>query len=150
MISASMIMGGVLATSGTIAGLSFKVSVTVGLAASFGGSTVLGATNSFVNQIIDNDWDINKVDSNRMGTDALVAGIKGLLSFGTGAWTGAAGLWNIPKDTAPGLLNFGTKVFLNTVIGTGLKLSVDAVYAMIIGEECGWISMIRKMFQGRS
>ena len=62
-----------------------------------GGSAILGAANSFVNKIIDNDWDISKVSVSRIGTDALVAGIKGLLSFGAGAWTGGAGLWEYSK-----------------------------------------------------
>lgn len=40
-----------------------------------GGSAILGAANSFVNQIIDNDWDISKVSASIIGTDAFVAGI---------------------------------------------------------------------------
>lgn len=73
----------------------------------------------------------------------MIAGIKGLLSFGVGAWTGGAGLWDIPKGAAPGMLNLSTKMFLNTVIGNGLKMPVDAVYAAILREECGRISGIK-------
>ena len=120
-------------------------SLSVGMGVSIGGSAFLGATNSFVNQIIDNDWDISKVSASRIGTDALVAAIKGVLSFGAGALTGGAGLWNIPKGAAPGFLNAAIKIYLNTVIGTGLKLSVDAIYAMLLGEECGWINGLEKI-----
>ena len=63
-----------------------------------------------------------------------------MLSFGVGAWTGGAGLWDIPKGAAPGFVNLGTRMFLNTVIGGVWKLSVDAIYAMIIEEECGWVN----------
>ena len=143
MLGAAMGTGAALAAGGTIAGLSVSASVAVGMGVTVGGSAVLGATNSFVNQIIDNDWDISKVSASRIGTDALVAGIKGLLSFGAGAWTGGAGLWNVPKGAAPGFLNAATKIYLNTVIGTGLKLSVDAIYAMLLGEECGWINGLK-------
>ncbi len=83
----------------------------------------------------------------RVGTDAAVAGIKGLLSFGTGALTGGAGLWNVPKGVAPGAMNFLTKLYLNNVIGTGLKLSTDAIYAGILGEECGWINVLKKILK---
>lgn len=140
MLGAATGIGAALATGGTIAGLSVGASVAVGLGVSIAGSALLGATNSFVNQIIDNDWDIHKVNVGRIGSDALVAGIKGLLSFGSGAWTGGAGLWNIPKGAAPGALNFTTKILLNTVIGNSWKLTVDAIYASILEEECGWIN----------
>ena len=114
------------------------------------GAALLGATNSFVNQIINNDWDITKVNGGRIASDAAVAGIKGLLSFAAGAWTGGAGLWNIPKGVAPGLGNFVVKLYLNTIIGTGLKLTADAIYALILKEECGWIngleSILRRIF----
>ena len=83
------------------------------------------------------------INNNRIASDALIAGIKGLLSFGVGALTVGAGLCNIPKGAAPGMLNLSTKMFLNTVIGNGLKMPVDAVYAAILGEECGWISGIK-------
>ena len=53
-------------------------------------------------------------------------------------------MWDIPKGAAPGLINSGTKVFLNTAIGTELKLSVDIIYAMVLGEECGWINGLRR------
>ena len=134
MLGASMGTGAAIAAGGTIAGLSVGASFGVGMAITVGGSATLGAVNSFVNQIIDNDWNISEVNGNRIASDALVAGIKGLLSFGVGAWTGGAGLWNIPKGAAPGILNTGTKMFLNTVIGSGLKFTVDAVYAAILGE----------------
>ena len=54
--------------------------------------------NSFVNQIIDKDWDIKKVNFARIGTDAVVAGIKGILSFIAGCWTGAAGCGIFRKE----------------------------------------------------
>ncbi len=139
--------GAALAAGGTIAGLSVGTSVAVGMGVTVGGSALLVATNSFVNQIIDNEWDINKVSVKRIGTDATVAGIKGLLSFGTGLWTGAAGLWNIPSGAAPGIGNLATKLFLNNVIGSGLKLSVDAIYALILGEDCGWINLVEKFLK---
>ena len=132
-VSAALFIGSI------VIGVSFGV----GMAVTIGGSATLGAVNSFVNQIIDNDWNISEVNGNRIASDSLVEEIKGLLSFWVGAWTGGAGLWNIPKSAAPGILNMGTKMFLNTVIGSGLKLTVDAVYAAILGEECGWISGIR-------
>ena len=143
MLGAAMGTGAAIAAGGTIAGLSVGASFGVGMAITVGGSATLGAANSFVNQIIDNDWNVRNVNLNRIASDALVAGIKGLLSFGVGAWTGGAGLWNIPKGAAPGILNMGTKTFLNTSIGNGLKMSVDAVYAAILEEECGWISGMR-------
>ena len=145
MLGAAMGTGAALAVGGTIAGLSVGASVAVGVGITVGGSEVLGATNSFFNQAIDNDWNMNKVNVSRIGSDALVAGIKGLLSFGAGAWTGAAGLWNIPKGAAPGFVNISTKLYLNTVIGTGWKLTVDAIYAMVLGEECGWINGLKKV-----
>ena len=49
------------------------------------------------------------------------------------------------KGAAPRFLNAATKIYLNTVIDTGLKLSVDAIYAMILGEECGWINGLKKI-----
>lgn len=138
MLGAAMGTGAALAAGGTIAGLSV------------GGSALLGATNSFVNQIIDNDWDITKVNGGRIVSDAAVVGIKGLLSFAAGVWTGGAGLWNIPKGVASGLGNFAVKLYLNTVIGTGLKLTVDAIYALILKGECRWIngleSILRRIF----
>jgi len=150
MLGAAMGTGAALAAGGTIAGLSVGASVAVGMGVTVGGSALLGATNSFVNQIIDNDWDITKVNGGRIVSDAAVAGIKGLLSFTAGVWTGGAGLWNIPKGVAPGLGNFAVKLYLNTVIGTGLKLTVDAIYALILKEECGWIngleSILRRIF----
>ncbi len=85
-----------------------------------------------------------------MGTGAAIAaggslfGLSVGASFGVGmAITVGAGLWNIPKGAVPGMLNLSTKMFLNTVIGNGLKMPVDAVYAAILGEECGWISGIK-------
>ena len=80
-----------------------------------------------------------------IASDGFVAGIKGFFNFGIGALTGGAGLWNIPKGTAPGLLNLATKMFLNTVIGGVLRLSVDAIYATILGEECTWIKGIKSI-----
>ena len=144
MLGASMGTGAALAAGGTIAGLSVGASIAVGMGVTVGGSAVLGAANSFINQIVDNDWNISKVSAWRIGTDALVAGIKGLLGFGVGALTGGARLWNIPKGSAPGYLNAATKIYLNTVIGTGLKLSVDAIYAMLLEEECGWINGLKR------
>ena len=150
MLNAAMGIGAALAVGGTIAGLSVGASVVVGMILTVGGSALLGATNSFVNQIIDNDWDITQVKGGRIASDAAVAGIKGLLGFAAGAWTGGAGLWNIPKGAAPGLGNFVVKLYLNTVIGTGLKLTADAIYALILKEECGWIngleSILRRIF----
>lgn len=136
-----------MAAGGTIAGLSVGASVDIGMGATVGGSALLGATNSFVNQIIDNDWDIHKVNGGRIASDAAVAGIKGLFSFATGAWTGGAGLWNIPSGAAPGIGNFAAKLFLNNVIGSGWKLSVDAIYAYILGEECGWINGLESILE---
>lgn len=147
MLGAAMGTGATLAAGGTIAGLSFGASLAVGMGVTVGGSVLLGATNSFVNQIIDGDWDINNVNGLRIASDAFVAGIKGLLSFVAGAWTGAAGLWNIPKGAAPGFMNLSTKVVLNGVIGSGWKLTVDAVYAMILKEECGWINVVKKVIE---
>ena len=142
MIGAAMGIGAALAAGGTIAGLSFGASVAVGIGVAVGGSAALGAVNSFINQIIDNDWNVNNVSVDRIGTDALVAGIKGLLNFVAGAWTGGAGLWNIPKGAAPGALNFCTKLALNSIIGLFWRLSVDAIYAAILEEECGWIKFV--------
>ena len=62
------------------------------------------------------------------------------MSFGAGAWTGGAGLWNIPKGTATGAVNFLSKLYLNTVIGSGSKLAVDAIYEYILVGECGWVN----------
>ena len=64
-----------------------------------------------------------------------------------GAWYGGAGLWNIPKGIAPGLGNFAVKLYLNSVIGTGLKLTVDAIYALILKEKCGWINVLRSILR---
>ena len=107
----------------------------------------MGGTKSFVNQIIDYDWNMDKVDFSRVGTDALISGIKGVLSFVSGAWTGGAGLWNIPNGAAPGALNFITKVSLNAIIGSGWKLSVDVIYAMVMEEECGWVNALKKIME---
>lgn len=54
------------------------------------------------------------------------------------AWTGGA---------APGIGNFAAKLFLNNVIGSGWKLSVDAIYAYILGEECGWINGLESILE---
>ena len=43
------------------------------------------------------------------------------------------------------LLNLATKMFLNTVIGGVLRLSVDAIYATILREECTWIKGIKSI-----
>ena len=53
MLSAAMGTGAALAVGGTIAGLSVGASVVVGMILTVGGSALLGATNSFVNQIIE-------------------------------------------------------------------------------------------------
>ena len=58
-----------------------------------------------------------------------------------------AALWNIPSGTAPGIGNFASKLFLNSVIGSGMKLSVDAIYALILGEDCGWINGLEKFLK---
>ena len=134
MLGASMGIGAALAAGGTIACLSISSSIAIGMAISIGGSMTLGATNSFVNQIIDNDWKFKKVKINRIATDALIAGIKGFLNFGVGFLTGAAGLWDIPKGSVSGILNKATKIYLNSVIGGVLKMSVDAIYAAIVEE----------------
>ena len=146
-LGAAMGMGALLAAGGTIAGLSVGASITVGMATTVGGSAVIGAGNSFISQIIDNDWDMSKVSGARVATDALAAGIKGLLGFAAGAWTGASGLWNAPEGAAPGFLNLATKTVLNISIGTGWKLSVDAIYAKMIGEECGWINALKAVME---
>ena len=147
MLGAAMGTGAALAAGGTIAGLSVRVSVVIGMGATVGGSALLGATNSFLNQIIDNDWNIHKVNGGRIASDAAVAGIKGLLSFVTGAWTGGSGLWNIPSGAAPGIGNFAAKLILNNVIGGVWKLTVDATYAHILGEECGWINGLESIIE---
>ena len=69
------------------------------------------------------------------------------MSFGTGALSGGAGLWNIPSGAAPGVVNFAAKLFLNNVIGSGWKLSVDAIYEYILGEECGWINGLESILE---
>lgn len=145
MLGASMGIGAALAAGGTIACLSISSSIAIGMAISIGGSMTLGATNSFVNQIIDNDWKFKKVKINRIATDALIAGIKGLLNFGVGFLTGAAGLWDIPKGSVSGILNKATKIYLNSVIGGVLKMSVDAIYATILEEKCGWINGLKSI-----
>ena len=85
-----------------------------------------------------------------MGTGAALAAGGTIAGLSVGAWTGGAGLWDIPKGVAPGLGNFVVKLYLNTVIGTGLKLTADAIYALILKEECGWIkgleSILRRIF----
>ena len=145
MLGAATGLGAALVVGGTIAGLSAGASLAVGFGVSVGGSAFLGATNSFVNQIIDKNWDINRISGSRIRNDALVAGIKGVISFGTGMWTGAAGLWDIPKGTAPGFMNFITKATLNIVIGGEFKAIVDVIYASLIGEECGWVNALQKI-----
>lgn len=76
---------------------------------------------------------------------ALAVGIKGLLNFGVGFLTGAAGLWDIPKGSVSGILNKVTKIYLNSVIGGVLKMSVDAIYATILEEKCGWINGLKSI-----
>ena len=144
MLNASMGIGASLAVGCTIAGLSMGASIAVGIGISVLGSSFFAATNSFVNQIIDNDWDISKVNGKRIGTDALVGNMKGLLCFTTGAWTGGAGLWNIPKGSAPGFSNLLTRILLNGIIGTTWKFTVDVIYSVIMGEECEWIESVRE------
>ena len=124
-------LGAMLVTGGTIAGLSAGASFAVGLGVSLGGSALLGAANSFINQTIDNDWDLNAIDGNVIAHDSIVATIKGAVSFASGAWTGAAGLWNIPKGAAPGALNLIKKIYLNVSLGTLWRLSIDLVYSGI-------------------
>ena len=70
-----------------------------------------------------------------------------MLSFGVCAWTGGAGLWNIPKGAVTGIGNFITKFLLNNILGNGTKLVVDSVYAMILGEECGWINVLKAIIE---
>ncbi len=62
MLGAAMGTGALLAAGGTIGALSVGASVAVGFGISVGGTALLGATNSFINQTIDNDWDLNKVN----------------------------------------------------------------------------------------
>lgn len=145
MLGASMGIGASIAAGATFGALSTGASVAVGLGISVGGSAILGAANSFINQSIDNDWDMSAINGGRISSDALVAGIKGLLSFGTGAWTGAGGMWDIPKGNAPGVFNLVYRSCLNGIIGGSWKMSVDAVYSYILGEECGWISFLKKL-----
>ena len=95
-------------------------------------------------------WDNNRIDTSRISSDAILSGTKGLLSFASGAWTGAAGLWDIPKNSAPGFLTLCEKVALNSAIGTGWKLSADLIYYAILGEDCAWANglatIIEKIF----
>ena len=143
MFGAATGLGAALVAGGTIAGLSVGASVAVGLGVSIGGTALVGSANSFINQIIDNDWNLQNVNGKRVFSDGVVAGVKGLLSFGAGAWL--SGLWNIPKGANPGLLNSASRIGLNFVIGTGWRLAADAVYADILGEECGWIKFIESL-----
>lgn len=48
---------------------------------------------------------------------------------------------------APGVLNFATKLYLNTGIGTLWRLSVDVIYALILEEECGWVNALRTVME---
>lgn len=57
----------------------------------------------------------------------------------------AAGLWDIPKGSVSGILNKATKIYLNSVIGGVLKMSVDAIYATILEEKCGWINGLKSI-----
>ena len=51
------------------------------------------------------------------------------------------------SGAAPGISNFAAKLFLNNVIGSGWKLSVDAIYAYILGEECRWINGLESILE---
>ena len=76
----------------------------------------------------------------------LLLAIGGML--GASMWIGAAlaaGLWDIPKGSVSGILNKVTKIYLNSVIGGVLKMSVDAIYATILEEKCGWINGLKSI-----
>ncbi len=44
-----------------------------------------------------------------------------------------------------GILNEATKIYLNSVIGGVLKMSVDAIYAAIVEEKCGLINGLKSI-----
>ena len=74
------------------------------------------------------------------------------LFIGTVIFAVVIGAWlrNIPRGATPGIGNFVIRLYLNNVIGTGLKLFVDAIYALILEEECRWINglewILRRIF----
>lgn len=133
--------GAALACGVTIGGLSAGASVAVGLGISIGVPTLAGGIESWINQSLDN----GKINWSTLAIDAGVTGLKGLLNFGVGAWTGGAGLWNIPQGTNSGLFNLALKIGLNTNIGGGLRFSVDTTYKGIKGESFLWAEKLRQI-----
>ena len=134
-------IGASVASGVALGSLTIGQTAAVGLGVATVGAASAGAINSVINQTIDNDWNFSAISGKRIASDAFVTGVKGVTSFVVGMWLG--GLWNF-DGAAPGLTNLTARVLLNAVIGGGLRMSIDAIYAKILGEECGWISFLEK------
>jgi RHS repeat-associated protein len=142
-LGASMALGGAIAAGGTLFGLSSGGSIAAGLGISIGISATTGGVNSIIGQSVKN----NKftADFNRTSNDMFQSGINGALNFGIGLWMGGAGLYNIPKGSNPGIIDFGVRVTLTNIIGGGWRFANSAIFREINGETEEWRESIWRM-----